>query len=136
MLLNGKFIFIVDDSPQNRLVFQMSLTRHGAWVEYETSGHDIIPHLTRLRSVHLIVLDLMLPGNVSGYDLFDQIRAIPAYRNVPIIAVTASDPSVALPRVREKGFNSFILKPIDGNLFPHQIARIIDGEEIWSAAAR
>jgi two-component system, cell cycle response regulator DivK len=136
VILNGKFIFIVEDKPQNRLVFQMALNRHGAWVEYETSGEDILPHLMRLRRAHAIVLDLILPGNMSGYDVYDQIRALDAYKTVPIVAVTASDPSIAMPLVREKGFNSFIMKPIDINLFPQQLARIIEGEEIWSAVAR
>ena len=136
MLLDGKFIFIVEDNTQNRLVFQMALNRHGAWVEYEPSGLDVLPHLLRLRTVDVIVLDLMLPGSISGYDVYDQIRQQEAYKTVPIVAVTASDPSVAVPLTREKGFNSFIPKPIDINVFPQQMARIIEGEEIWSVASR
>jgi two-component system, cell cycle response regulator DivK len=136
MLLDGKFIFIVEDNTQNRLVFQMGLNRQGAWVEYEASGLDVLPHLLRLRTVHIIVLDLMLPGGVSGYDVYDQIRSIDSYKSVPIVAVSAADPSVAVPRTREKGFNSFIPKPIDITVFPQQIARIIEGEEIWSVASR
>ena len=90
----------------------------------------------RLRTVHLILLDLMLPGGVSGYNVYDQIRGLELYKTVPIVAVRASDPSVAVPLTREKGFNSFISKPIDINLFPHQMARVIEGEQIWSEASR
>jgi two-component system, cell cycle response regulator DivK len=136
MLLNGKFIFIVEDNPQNRLVFQMALNRQGAWLEFEPSGQDVMSHLLRLRTVDIIILDLMLPGALSGYDVFDQIRAHDQFAHVPIVAVTAADPAVALPRTREKGFNSFLIKPIDINLFPQQMARLLEGEEVWSMVSR
>jgi CheY-like chemotaxis protein len=131
MILDGKFIFIVEDNPQNRLVYQIALNRHGAWLEYETSGHDVVTHLKRLHTVHIIVLDLMLPGNISGYDVYDQIRELDQYKTVPIVAVTAADPSEALPRTREKGFNSLLLKPIDIYALPQQLLQIIEGEQIW-----
>lgn len=134
MLLKGKSIFIVEDNIQNRIVFQMSTVIHGAQVEFERWGKDAVARLKGLKTVDLIILDLMLYHGVSGYDIYDEIRALPKYDHVPIIAVSASEPSIAIPKTRAKGFAGFIAKPIDDSLFPRQLAQVISGEQIWCAS--
>jgi CheY-like chemotaxis protein len=136
MILKEKRIFIVEDNIQNRLVFQMSLIRHGASVDFERWGRDTLYHLQNVSRVDLIVLDLMLAGGVTGFDIFDQIRGLGKYDAVPIIAVSAMDPSIAIPRLRKQGFSGFITKPIDNVQFPKQLASIIAGEAVWSVGER
>jgi CheY-like chemotaxis protein len=136
MLLKDKHIFIVEDNIQNRVVFQMTLVRHGAVVDFERSGRDTITRLTGSAHIDLIILDLMLVDNISGLDLYDEIRHMPKYMSVPIIAVSAMDPAIAIPKTRAKGFSGFIAKPIDNQLFPKQIAEIISGESLWHAGDR
>lgn len=134
--LKNKLIFIVEDNTQNRVVFQMALGLSGARVEFERWGPGSVNRLKMLRVVDLIILDLMLYAGTSGYDLFTEIRALPYYDKVPIVAVSAAEPSIALPKTRKMGFNGFIAKPIDDELFPKQIAQILGGEEIWYGGER
>ena len=136
MILKGKRIFIVEDNPQNRVVFQITLVRQGATVDFERWGAKTIYHLQNISHIDLIILDLMLAGEISGFDIYDDIRALPAYDKLPIVAVSAMDPSVAIPQARQKGFSGFIAKPIDNRLFPQQIAQIIEGEQVWSIGER
>jgi len=136
MILKGKRIFIVEDNPQNRVVFQITLVRQGASVDFERWGAKTIYHLQNISHIDLIILDLMLAGEISGFDIYDDIRALPAYDKLPIVAVSAMDPSVAIPQARQKGFSGFIAKPIDNRLFPQQIAQIIEGEQVWSIGER
>jgi CheY-like chemotaxis protein len=131
LLLQDKQIFIVEDNVQNRIVFQITLIKHGASVEFERWGRDAIIRLQNASHVDLIILDLMLAEGVSGFDLCDQIRELPKFAETPIIAVSAMDPSIAIPQLQIKGFNGFIAKPIDNTLFPKQIAAIIEGEQVW-----
>ena len=136
MILKDKRIFIVEDNMQNRLVFQMALIRHGASVDFERWGRDTMYHLQNVSRVDLIVLDLMLAEGITGFDIFDQIRALPKYDTVPIIAVSAMDPSIAIPKLKKQGFSGFIAKPIDNVQFPKQLASIIKGEHVWSVGER
>src|SRR5260221_12966296 len=122
MLLKGKTIFIVEDNLQNRVVFQMALVRHGARVEFERHGCEALIRLKNTLNVDLIVLDLMLAEGISGFDIFEQIRLLPKYSDIPIIAVSAMEPSLAIPMARSKGFYGFVAKPIDSQIFPQQIA--------------
>lgn len=131
MPLNGKCIYIVEDNVMNRVVFQMALVTQGAHVEFDRWGKNAISHLKQLPHVDLIILDLMLYGGISGYDIFTEIRALPQFDAVPIVIVSASEPSVAIPKAKELGLSGFISKPIDEELFPKQIAAILEGEKIW-----
>jgi len=73
----------------------------------------------------------MLPGAASGFDLYSEIRALPELAEVPIVAVSASNPSEAIPRAKALGFASYISKPVDQNLLPVQLQRILAGERLW-----
>jgi CheY-like chemotaxis protein len=131
MLLSNKQIFIVEDNPQNRVIFQMSLIRDGALVEFERWGRDVVTRLELVPHTDLIVMDLMLSQGISGFDLFEQVRALPNFATIPIVAVSAMDFAIAAPKARAMGFSGFISKPIDNYLFPQQISAILHGEEIW-----
>ncbi|MBZ0284034.1 MAG: response regulator [Anaerolineae bacterium] len=121
---------------QNRIVFQMSLIRHGAAVDFERWGQGTMLHMNNLSRIDLIILDLMLADGISGFDIYDQIRAVPKYDHVPIVAVSAMDPAIAMPKVRAKGFAGFIAKPIDNHQFPNQLFAVFKGEQVWYAGDR
>lgn len=135
MSIKGKRIFIVEDNISNRVVYQMCLLVHGADVQFERHGRDAVQRLQSSGPLDLIILDLMLQGGLSGYDLFEAIRTLPDYERTPIIAVSAADVSTAIPKTQAMGFNGFIAKPIDDYAFPRQIARIMEGEGVWSASS-
>lgn len=134
LLLENRHIFIVEDNIQNRVVFQMSLMRHGATVTFERWGGGTMDRLASTPCVELILLDLMLADSVSGFDVYDDIRNIPQFRYAPIVAVSAMDAALAIPTARKKGFTGFIPKPINKAIFPQQIAKILSGEQLWNVS--
>lgn len=136
MLLTGKNIFIVEDNLQNRVVYTMALKVHGATIEFDRWGDNTLFRLSAFDELALIILDLMLPGGITGYYIHDTIRRVPRYDAVPIIAVSAEEPAIAIPKAQQHGFNGFIAKPIDEDLFAQQVARVINGESIWYAGGR
>lgn len=136
MLLRDKHIFIVEDNLQNRVVFTMTLKLQGADIDFDRWGRDALWRLQSFRKLDLIILDLMLHDGISGFDIFDEIRKQARFDPVPIVAVSAAEPSVALPKARAKGFSGFIAKPIDDDLFPTQVLRLIGGEQVWYAGER
>ncbi len=81
--------------------------------------------------VDIILLDLMFAHGITGYDIFDEIRKVDDFADIPIIAVSASDTSFAVPKVRAKGFSGFIAKPIDFDRFPCQIDQVLNDEQVW-----
>lgn len=131
MTLDGKRILIVEDNTLNRVVYQITLGVAGAFLVFDRWGRDAVTRLKKSQDWDLVILDLMLYGGISGFDIFQEIRATNQYDQIPIIAVSAAEPAVALPKARELGFSGFISKPIDESQFVHQISSVIEGREIW-----
>jgi CheY-like chemotaxis protein len=136
MLLRDKRVFVVEDNTHNRVVFQMALLRHGAFITHARHGLDTIRQLKNAGIVDVVLMDLMLDEGISGFDLAAQIRALPEYARVPVVAVSSMDPSVAIPRAQAEGFAGFVAKPIETHLFAQQIATILRGEAIWYSGER
>lgn len=133
MLLKDKVIYIVEDNEDNIFVILSLLREHGAKIRIDWFAKGEASKIVESLPLDLIVLDLMLPNNRSGFDVFEELRQLPQLESVPIIAVSASEPSIAVPKAHTMGFSGFIAKPIDFEKFPHQIAAIIDGQAIWDS---
>ena len=131
MLLQGKRIFVIEDDPTNLAIIATMLRRDGASVPFDTWGTGAIKTLELSMPVDLILLDLALPRGVSGYDIYDDIREVPALKDIPIVVVTAADPSIEMPKAREKGLDGFISKPLSYKTFGKAIAAILDGQKVW-----
>lgn len=135
-LLQGKHIFILEDNLENRVVYQMTLGKYRPIVTFDRSGQDLLFQMGKLSRIDLIILDLMLPQGVSGFDIYDEIRSVPRYANVPVIAVSAMESALAIPKAQAKGLHGFITKPIDKYGFPKQLAMILSGQQVWYAGER
>lgn len=130
-VLEGKRIFVVEDDVTNMAVFSVVLKQAGALVIQDYWNDFTIRLLEQNMPVDVILLDLMLRHGVSGYDIADAIRAQPKLAQIPIVAVSASDPEIEIPRTQARGFAGFIGKPITLTVFPTQIAACINGERVW-----
>lgn len=128
--LQDRGIFIVEDNLENRMIMRLLLTHHGARVDFDIWGRNTISRLQAFAPVDIILMDLML-GSAHGSDIFDTIRAVPQFAQVPIVAVSASDPTQAIPMCRRKGFAGFIAKPVNDDLFPQQLIRVMNHETVW-----
>jgi CheY-like chemotaxis protein len=116
-------ILLIEDNAQNRYLATYLLEHHGYVVEAAENGAVGIAAATANKPI-LILLDIQLPG-MSGHDVARSLRANPALRHIPIIAVT----SYAMPGDREQaiaaGCNGYIEKPIDPDRFVAEIERFL-----------
>lgn len=132
MILKGKTIFVVEDNQENRVTYSIAIQLAGAKAIFERHGKNTTLLLRRYRNMDLIILDLILKDGISGYDLFQEIRAVPRFSYIPIVAVSAAEPYEAMERCRQLGFDGFISKPINDLTFTEQLAQIIKGKQVWA----
>jgi len=132
MILSNKHIFIVEDNAANAGVILTTLQMQGAHTHFDRWGTHTVHRLKDLPKIDLILMDLMLPNKVSGYDVYDQIKAIPELADIPVVVVSASDANIEMTKARDKGFKGYISKPINFMTFPKAIASILEGNEIWA----
>lgn len=80
-------------------------------LRFATNGTDAV-HLARESSPDLILLDAEMPG-MSGFKVFDALRAIPDLAAVPVIFVTShSEPGFEVCAL-DMGASDFIAKPVN-----------------------
>lgn len=120
-------ILLIEDNEQNRYLTTFLLTQHGYQVleAYDgRAGIDLAYELASKSTLHLILLDIQLPG-MDGYAVARALRQLEPLKNTPIIAVT----SYAMVGDREKslasGCNGYIEKPINPDTFVSEIQHFL-----------
>ncbi len=83
-------ILIVEDDLPTREALCHSLTSMGYGAHATVNGRDGLNWLANNPVPNLILLDLMMP-EMDGFEFLHELRAQPAFANVPVIVVTAKD---------------------------------------------
>ncbi|MFF8534919.1 HAMP domain-containing protein [Streptomyces sp. NPDC015532] len=108
----GRTVLVVDDDARNLFALSGILELHGFQVLHAENGRKGIETLLARPEVALILMDVMMP-EMDGYTATAEIRKMPRYADLPIIAVTAK----AMPGDREKsllsGASDHVTKPVD-----------------------
>lgn len=119
-------ILYIEDNRENRVLVKRVLEAEGYEVlEAETGPEGIEVACTRQPS--LILLDINLP-EIDGFEVTAQLRAMEAFRDVPIVALTANVMKGDRERTLEAGCSGYIQKPIDVDLLPSQLAVYLEGQ--------
>jgi two-component system cell cycle response regulator DivK len=119
--MTAKRILIVEDTEDNRQIMRDLLTAAGYDVVEAHDGLMAARTAAELKP-ELIVMDIQLPI-LNGYEAARLMRADPALRNVPIIAVTSYALSGDEEKARSVGCNGYIAKPFS----PRQLLASIRG---------
>lgn len=132
---NAPNVIVVEDNTDNLLVLEILLTEDvGAVCLGVPSAQQFWALLRQQPELHLdlILLDLQMPRQ-GGAMLLQEIRDTPVLSKTRIVAVTANVLPIYVEQAKTAGFDGFIGKPIDRHRFPHQIMRLLQGEEVWEA---
>ena len=119
---------IIDDNSKNLSVLQTLLAKENIDAISVDHPHDIETVVQGMAHVDLVFLDLEMP-EIDGYDVLADLRSNPLFDGVPIVAYTVHVSEIDTAYTR--GFDSFIGKPLDSDIFPEQIERILAGEGVW-----
>ena len=112
-------ILVVDDTPQNVKLLTDLLTVKGYAVVTAASGPEALVRIEADRP-DLVLLDVVMPG-MSGYEVCQRIRADKANGIMPVVMVTALDPSAERIKGLDAGADDFLTKPIN---LPELLARV------------
>ena len=107
----GQRILVVDDEPINREVAVIELEDIGLVVDTAEDGAEAVTRAQKHRYA-AIFMDMQMP-NLNGVEATQQIRQLPGYLNVPIIAMTANAFAEDKERCLQAGMNDFLIKPFN-----------------------
>jgi CheY-like chemotaxis protein len=104
-------ILLVEDNEMNRDMLSRRLQRRGYEVVTAVDGDSGLA-LTRSGAPALVLMDMSLPG-IDGWEVTRQLKADPATRAIPVIALTAHAMAGDREQALAAGCDDFDIKPID-----------------------
>jgi two-component system cell cycle response regulator DivK len=104
-------ILLIEDNEMNRDMLARRLAKKGYEVTVAVDGEQGVA-LAQSEAPALILMDLSLPV-LDGWEATRQLKAAPATRSIPIIALTAHAMSGDRERAIEAGCDDFDTKPIE-----------------------
>lgn len=130
--LRDLHVLIVEDNVRNYALLARLFSFMGVrQTEWKRSGWHIVEFVQHtMPRIDLILLDIHLPDE-DGYEVLARLREDERFHRTRIVAVTADVSRVNLERARVAGFDGFLAKPINVDLFPEQVRRILEGESVW-----
>jgi len=114
-------ILVVEDNPLNRELVVDLLEGAGYTVLQADEGVGLLERV-RAGQPGLILLDLQLPGE-DGVTLARQLKADPATREIPVLAMTAYARVEDQERAMEAGCDGYLRKPLDTRALLQTVAR-------------
>lgn len=111
-VLKDKTILVVDDDVRNIFSLGRALEVYNVKVVSAMDGKEAIHQLQSRGDIDLVLMDMMMP-EMDGYEAMTRIRKIPAFKHLPILAVTAKAMSADREKCITAGASDYITKPVD-----------------------
>jgi CheY-like chemotaxis protein/signal transduction histidine kinase/HAMP domain-containing protein len=110
--LVGRTALLVDDDARNIFALSSVLERRGMRVLTATTGSEAIELVESTPDLAIVLMDIMMP-EMDGYQTMQVIREKPAFRRLPIIALTAKAMKGDREKCLEAGASDYLAKPVN-----------------------
>ncbi len=121
--LTGNSILVIDDQESVCVFFMAALRQRGALVRAATSVEQGIAAVQQ-ELPDAVLCDIAMP-NKDGFAFLDWMRADPATRNVPVLAITAFGRPEDEQLTMTAGFNGYVRKPVDPGELTRAVAAVV-----------
>ncbi|MFY9836272.1 MAG: response regulator [Xanthobacteraceae bacterium] len=105
----SKRILVVEDQPDNRQIIRDMLAPTDYEITEVEDGQQALEAIAK-QQPDLILMDIQL-AIVDGYTATRQIKANPAWRSIPVIAVTSYALNGEERKARAAGCDDYVPKP-------------------------
>ncbi len=109
--LRGATVLLVEDNEYNQLVASELLKSAGMYVSIADNGKKALEML-HAQPFDVVLMDIQMPV-MDGYEATRAIRANPAFRNLPVIAMTAHAMASDRDKCMAAGMNDYVSKPVN-----------------------
>jgi CheY-like chemotaxis protein len=126
-------VLYVEDDEQSREIMYLLLAGEMGLpnVTIFPDSKDFIARLKAIRpQPDIILLDIHVPP-YTGFQMLEMLRRVKNFQKTPVIALTASVMNEEVAKLKTSGFNGVFPKPINQDIFPDMINRVLQGESIW-----
>ena len=103
-------ILVADDNPRGREFITLVLASE-TWEIIEAPDGETALRLALRYHPDMILLDVRMPKR-TGFEVLTELRQHPEFKDVPIVAITASAMGGDREQILAAGFTAYLPKPI------------------------
>jgi len=117
-------LLLAEDDDDSAYILGKYLKKIGGIPERTNSGRDAVK-MAKENKYDIIIMDIGLK-HMNGLDATKEIRKIPGYEKIPIIAVTAYVMPGDEERIRQAGCNDYVQKPFSKKQLERSISEFVN----------
>jgi sigma-B regulation protein RsbU (phosphoserine phosphatase) len=121
-------LLVVDDNEGNCDMLSRRLSREGYTVETAENGHKAL-EVIKTQPIDLVLLDVMMP-EMNGYEVLERLKADRAWRNIPVIMISALDEIESVVRCIEMGAEDYLPKPFNPVLLKARVTASLEKKRL------
>ena len=118
-------ILIADDEPNIVISLEYLMKREGYEVIVARDGTQALEAILRERP-SLVLLDVMMPGK-TGFDVCQELRAMPDFKDMPIVMLTAKGRDTDIAKGLAMGATSYLAKPFSTKEIAAKVRELLGG---------
>lgn len=124
------FLYMDDDMLSGKIM-ELLITSMGHDITVFEESTDFLGKIAGLaQTPDVVLLDIHMEP-FSGFEMIEMLRKSDRYSHLKVVALTASVMNEEISLLKTAGFDGVIPKPIDQNVFPELLGRILKGEKVW-----
>lgn len=116
-----KRVLIVEDQADIRELIRMTLEMEDLEIHEATTGQQGLEAAQRLQP-QLVLLDVMMPGGIDGYEVCRRVRADARHKRTRIVMLTARDSAADRATGLRAGATDYLAKPFS----PRQLLQVVN----------
>ena len=118
-------ILIADDEPNIVISLEYLMKREGYEVIVARDGTQALATILRERP-SLVLLDVMMPGK-TGFDVCQELRALPDFKDMPIVMLTAKGRDTDIAKGLAMGATAYLAKPFSTKEIAAKVRELLGG---------
>ncbi|MBS7566001.1 PAS domain S-box protein [Mucilaginibacter sp. Bleaf8] len=117
-------VLVADDNQINRLLISKVLKKWGVTPDFAENGAQAVEKVEANHNYDVVLMDIHMP-EMDGLQATQAIRskADTYFKELPIIALTASMLTNQMHEIEEAGMNDYVLKPFDPKVLYEKLSR-------------
>lgn len=109
-MADRKVILIVEDQTDIRKLIRMTLELGDSEI-HEADNGESGWHMVKALRPDLVLLDVMMPGSLDGYQVCQKIKAETGLQHIPVILLTARGQHADFEMGNQAGADAYLTKP-------------------------
>lgn len=118
-MIKQKIILLVEDNEVNMRLVERTIKNPAYMIVSAANGEEALERAAQYKP-DLIILDIQIP-KMDGYAVARTLKADPALKHIPIIALTAHAMKGDEEKILAAGCDSYVSKPIEVSKFREKI---------------